>query len=47
VTLPLRIADLGMWSTEKKAFVVEPGTYELMVGASAEDIRLRARIDIR
>jgi beta-glucosidase len=29
------------WDTDKKQYAVEPGKYELLVGAASDDIRLR------
>ena len=34
------------WDTAKKQYVVEPGNYELLVGAASDDIRLRAPLKI-
>ena len=32
---------LRYWDTEKKQYVVEPGKYEILVGAASDDIRLK------
>ena len=32
---------LRYWDTTQKQYVVEPGKYELLVGAASDDIRLR------
>ncbi len=45
--LRLAIADLGLWNAARHDYVVTPGTYELMIGASSADIRLRTRITIQ
>jgi beta-glucosidase len=34
------------WDTTKKQYTVEPGDYELMVGAASDDIRLRVPLKI-
>ena len=34
------------WDTAKKQYVVEPGDYELIVGAASDDIRLRVPLKI-
>jgi beta-glucosidase len=46
VTFTLKPADLGLWNREMK-FVVEPGEFRVMVGASSEDIRLSGEFEIR
>jgi beta-glucosidase len=46
VDLALRAADLGYWDPDKKSFVVEPGTVELRVGSSSDDIRLSRTIPV-
>jgi beta-glucosidase len=46
VKLTLPVASLGFWDTDAKKYLVDPGTYELRVGASSDDIRLRAEIAI-
>lgn len=35
------------WSPEKKDWTLDPGTFEIQVGASSRDIRLKTSIDIR
>lgn len=45
VHLTLTPEDLGLWNRDMH-FVVEPGTFEAMVGASSEDIRLKEEFDI-
>jgi beta-glucosidase len=38
-------ADLSLWNREMK-FVVEPGTFRVMVGSSSENIRLQGEFEI-
>ena len=45
VTFTLKPADLGLWDRNMK-FVVEPGMFRVMVGASSEDIRLSGEFEI-
>ena len=40
------VSDLAIWDADMKR-VVEPGSFEVMVGASAEDIRLKGKFDVR
>ena len=35
------------WSVEKKAYVVDPGSYEIEVGAASSDIRQTCRVTVR
>jgi len=42
----LPISYLAYYDTNQKAFVVEPGTYEIQVGASSEDIRQKAEFEV-
>jgi beta-glucosidase len=45
VTFTLKPPDLSLWDRNMK-FVVEPGIFRLMVGASSEDIRLSGEFEI-
>lgn len=47
VTLTLPAADLAFWSEAEHKFVFEPGKFDIMVGASSDDIRLKSVIDVR
>jgi beta-glucosidase len=38
---------LSYWSPDKKAWVAEPGTFEIQVGASSRDIRLKAPLELK
>jgi len=40
VTVEVSAERLRYWDTEKKQYVVEPGKYEILVGAASDDIRL-------
>jgi beta-glucosidase len=39
--------DLARYDEAQKAFVVRPGEYELELGASSRDLRLRARVTVQ
>jgi beta-glucosidase len=41
VTIDIPAKRLRYWDTAKKLYVVEPGEYELLVGAASDDIRLK------
>ncbi|MCB8942475.1 MAG: glycoside hydrolase family 3 C-terminal domain-containing protein [Ardenticatenaceae bacterium] len=45
VTFTLYVNQLGFYNPEM-AYVVEPGTIELMIGTSSEEIHLRAKLEI-
>ncbi len=45
VTFRLTPQDLGLWDINNN-FTVEPGTFEVMVGASSEDIRLNGEFEM-
>lgn len=48
-TLEFRIPanELAWYDTAKHAFVTEPGVYDVQVGASSDDIRLRGKLRIK
>ena len=45
ITFTLYVNQLGFYNPEMD-YVVEPGTIELMIGTSSEDIHLRTTFDI-
>ena len=47
VTFTLPASDLAFYDTASKKFVVRPGTFDIMVGASSADIRLRDSLQVR
>jgi beta-glucosidase len=47
VAIDIRVPDLGYYDEAHAAFVIEPGAFEIQVGASSEDIRLRAVVTYR
>lgn len=44
VRLTLSADSLSTWNVDRQRFVLEPGTVEVMVGASSSDIRLRGDV---
>ena len=44
VDIALNDRDFAVWSIEENNWVVEPGSYELRIGASSRDIRLSAKV---
>ncbi|MBZ5584441.1 MAG: glycoside hydrolase family 3 C-terminal domain-containing protein [Acidobacteriia bacterium] len=47
VTLTLDRSAMSYYSPAKKAWVAEPGTFEVTVGASSRDLRLRGNFELR
>lgn len=47
VSFTLPAADLAFYDTAAKKFVVKPGAFDIMVGSSSEDIRLRDKLQVR
>ena len=45
ITLPVR--NLAYYDTSLQDYVVEPGSYELRVGAASDDIRLKLMLEVR
>ena len=46
VTVKIPAAQLRCWDVMNKKYVVEPGDYELLIGAASDDIRLRMPLKI-
>lgn len=46
VSLLLTTRDMEYWDENKNSYIIYPGTYEVMIGSSSEDIKLRYRISI-
>ena len=47
IRFPIDRAALEYWSPEKKDWVAEPGTFEVQVGASSRDIRLKGTLELK
>jgi beta-glucosidase len=39
VTMEIPVERFRYWDTDKKQYVIEPGSYELLLGAASDDIR--------
>ena len=46
VTLALEDRDLAFWDAKRHHWHVEPGRYEVQVGHSSRDIRLRSTFEL-
>ena len=46
ITLDIPLERFRCWDTAKKQYAVEPGDYELLVGAASDDIRLRVPMKV-
>jgi beta-glucosidase len=46
VTFELTPRDLAYYHPDKRAWVAEPGTFEVQIGASSRDIRLQGRFEL-
>ncbi|HXT13923.1 MAG TPA: glycoside hydrolase family 3 C-terminal domain-containing protein [Candidatus Angelobacter sp.] len=46
VTVEIPAKDFRYWDTAAKKYVVEPGAYELLIGAASDDIRLHVPFKI-
>ena len=47
VELAIPAKDLAYWDVKKKAFVVEPGKFKVMVGGSSTDIKASSQFEIK
>ena len=41
ITVDIPVARFRYWDTTQKEYVVEPGDYQLLIGAASDDIRLK------
>ncbi|MEO6817921.1 MAG: glycoside hydrolase family 3 C-terminal domain-containing protein [Edaphobacter sp.] len=46
ITLPLDASQLSYYDVASHKFIVAPGTFEVMIGASSDDIRLRTQLKV-
>lgn len=46
ITLPLEASQLSYYDVTAHKFIVTPGTFEVMIGASSDDIRLRTELRV-
>jgi len=46
VTVEVPATRLRYWDTQNKQYVVEPGNYEILIGAASDDIRMKLPITI-
>jgi beta-glucosidase len=46
VRLVLKKPDFSFWSEEKSGWTLEPGEFEILVGSSSADIRLRSSVTV-
>ncbi|MCK4343839.1 MAG: glycoside hydrolase family 3 C-terminal domain-containing protein [Bacteroidales bacterium] len=47
IEIPVKINDLSYYDEKQGDFVLEPGVFELQIGASSSDIRLKTHIIVR
>jgi beta-glucosidase len=46
ITLSLPMKKLEFWDEKAHGFVVEPGAFDVMIGASSADIRLKGQVEV-
>jgi beta-glucosidase len=46
VSFVLPAEKLAFWDVNKKAFVVEAGAFEVLIGSSSDDIRAKGRFEV-
>ena len=46
MSFKLPVSQLAFWDVHTRSLTVEPGTFNLMIGSSSDDIRLRTHLDI-
>jgi hypothetical protein len=40
------VKELRYWDTARKEYVIEPGNYEILVGAASDDIRAKLALRV-
>ena len=46
VTMEIPVERFRYWDTTRKQYAVEPGDYEVLLGAASDDIRLRMALQV-
>jgi beta-glucosidase len=46
VAIEIPAKNFRYWDVAKKEYVIEPGDYELLIGAASNDVRLRVPFEI-
>jgi beta-glucosidase len=46
VTFALPIEQLSYWDTSKHAYIINPGTFDVMVGSASDDVRQKGSFDV-
>ena len=46
VDIPVPVKEFRYWDTARKQYVVEPGDYEILVGAASDDIRAKLALRV-
>lgn len=47
VELEISASEMAFWDIKQKKFVVEPGTFEVQIGGSSDDIRLQGSFHVK
>ena len=45
VVLDLKISDFSFYDDSSHSWIVEPGTFNILIGSSSRDIRLDAKLE--
>jgi beta-glucosidase len=46
VTIPVKAQQLRRWDETKKAYVVDPGVYDLRIGSTSDHLPLTKQLEI-
>jgi beta-glucosidase len=46
ISIPLAVNELRQWDYSKGDYSVVPGMYDLLIGSSSADIRLRTSLEV-